>query len=389
MKSTHQATRVRFTPVLDQSVAPAAQPTRSEFTWIESSWFSTIAQQSPDLIGAVSLSGDWLCLNSSGKAMFATQMPPALSTMLSQAMQRLWSNTIVPQMFECGNWQGQFAMMRRSETVWLESQWFLIRDPYTHQPLGFATISREIEPPESDCNLLESAPETEQDPDQQKAHVLAEVAHDLKTPLSVISTSIDLLNQDQLSIERKQKHVQRIRSKIRQMTQVLDDILILSRSDPAEFVLQPSAIEPVRCCADWVEEAQLNTDRHEIMFSAESSAPLIHLDAGLLQRIVTNLLSNSIKYSPKGGKIACHLSVSPAELRLKVQDSGIGIPIAEQSQLFRSFYRASNAGAISGTGLGLAIVKKCVDRLKGQIAMTSVVQVGTCFTIAIPLRSSP
>ena len=202
-----------------------------------------------------------------------------------------------------------------------------------------------------------------------------------------MSTSIDLLNSDCFSIERKQKHIQRLRSKIRQMTQVLDDILILSRSEQAKLALQFTEIDPVRFCTELIEEAQMNTDRHQILFSAKSSVSTVLIDAELLQRILTNLLSNSIKYSPDGGNIFCRLSIDAHQLKLQVQDSGIGIPKAEQPQLFRSFYRASNTNKIAGTGLGLAIVKKCVDRLGGQIAVDSTVQVGTCFTVTIPLES--
>lgn len=385
MKSTHQATRVRFTAVLDQSRHSSEsyeQPNSSEFAWVESGWFATIAQQSPDLIGAVSLTGDWLCLNPSGKAILGlTESPLSLSEVLSETMQQFWNQTILAQINECGSWQGQL-MLLRSNPIWFESQWFLIRDQYTNQPLGFATISRPIQPPEP---TLEQA--LKRDQHQQRTRFLADAAHDLKTPLAVIATSIDLLNSDRLSSERKQKHFQRIRSKIRQMTQVLDDVLLFSRGEQAEVRVQPIEIDLMQLCAEVIEEAQMNTDQHEIVLSADPVPPSIQTDPVLLQRILANLLSNSVKYSPHGGKIHCRLSVSADQLRVQIQDSGIGIPIAEQSHLFRSFYRASNAGKIVGTGLGLAIVKKCVDRLGGQITVSSAVQIGTCFTVTVPIGS--
>lgn len=379
MKSTHQAIKVSFPPVLAESRLDSAN--RAELNWVESSWFSTIAQQSSDLIGAVSIEGNWLCLNPSGRAMLGfTEVLQPFTAILSEAMQQLWHKTVLPQLLECERWCGQFALMRQSETVWFESQWFLIRDQYTNQPLGFATISRRIDAPISASE--------KKDRHQQKTRFLADAAHELKTPLAVMLTSIDLLNSDRLSTERKQKHVQRLRSKIRQMTQVLDDILILSRSEQAELVLHPTEIDPVQFCAELIEEVQMNTDQHEIILAAESSVPLVLIDAGLFQRILANLLSNSVKYSPNGGKIFCRLLIDSKRLTLQVQDAGIGIPVSEQSQLFRSFYRASNAGKITGTGLGLAIVKKCVDRLGGQIAVNSTVQVGTCFMVTIPLQGS-
>jgi len=364
MKSTHQATRVcSFTALKDAARSTTQTDSHSDSSWIESSWFSAIAQQSPDLIGAVSIEGDWLCLNPSGRSLLGLTHLMPFTELFSDL--QIWDETILPRLWDCGHWCGRLAMTHHSETIWFESQWFLIRDPFTNQPLGCATISRKIDPPE------------------QETRFLADAAHELKSPLAVISTSIDLLNSDQLSIERKQKHVQRLRSKIQQMTEMLDDILMLSRSEQAELVL--TEVDPVQVCAELIEEAQMNTDRHEIVFSTEDSQSAIVTDTGLLQRILANLLSNSIKYSPNGGKISCRLSIEPHQFKLEVQDSGIGIPIAEQSRLFQSFYRASNASRIAGTGLGLAIVKQCVDRLNGHIAVKSTVQVGTCFTVIIPV----
>lgn len=360
MKSTHQATKVCSL----ENESRVNFSTRSDLSWIESGWFSTIAQQSPDLIGAISIAGDWLCLNPSGRSMLGMTEPFPMR--LSESMQQLWNQTVLPQLIECGHWHGQFSMLRDSETLWFESQWFLLRDPFSNEPLGFATMSRKIEPPA----------------ERDEMRFLADAAHELKSPLAVMATSIDLLDNDQLSIERKQKHFRRLRSKVQQMGQLLDDILVLSRGEQATLVI--TEIDPVLVCAECVEEAQMSSDRHEITFTAKGSDSAIVTDANLLQRILVNLLSNSIKYSPNGGKIECRLLIESHQFTLEVQDSGIGIPIAEQSRLFQSFYRASNATQIVGTGLGLAIVKQCVDRLNGQITVESAVQVGTTFTIEIP-----
>jgi signal transduction histidine kinase len=314
-----------------------------------------------------------------------TDSPRSLTDMLNTPTQQLWHQTMLPQIMERGSWQGQIALLRHSETLWFESQWFLIRDQCTHQPLGLGTIARPLPSPQPERTVLKALAK-EQNRNQQKSQFLANAAHDLKTPLAVISTSIDLLNNDQLSSERKQKHFQRLRSKVRQMTQVLDQVLMLSRDECSEIRVQSIDIDPIHLCAEVVEESQMNSDRHEIVFSAVSSAPLIQTDPELLQRILANLLSNSVKYSPNGGKIDCRLSIAADTLTLQVQDSGIGIPHAEQSQLFRPFYRANNTGTISGNGLGLAIVKKCTDRLGGQITVRSTAQAGTCVTITIPLE---
>ncbi|MBD1843210.1 HAMP domain-containing histidine kinase [Cyanobacteria bacterium FACHB-63] len=370
MKSTHQATKVYFTPGLEPCPIAQTSPRLIE----SEPWIAAIAQQSPDLIGMVSVEGDWRYLNPSGRARlgFSDRLPP-FTALLSEAMFQLWHTTVLPQLWECGQWHGQLAL----ESIWFDSQWFLIRDQHTDQLLGFATISRVIEAETKHFTAAESNLE------RNCERYLANAAHELRAPLAVMSSSIDLLTHDRLPIERSQKHFHRLRSKIQQMTQMLDDILLCR--EPAEFTLQVIDLDPVERCTDWIEEAQMTTDRHKILFTTESAVSSIRIDAELLQRILANLLSNSIKYSPQGGNILCRMAIDTNQLTLQVQDSGIGIPSAEHSQVFQSFYRASNAAGITGTGLGLAIVKQCVDRLGGQITVSSTEQTGTCFTVTIPL----
>jgi signal transduction histidine kinase len=96
------------------------------------------------------------------------------------------------------------------------------------------------------------------------------------------------------------------------------------------------------------------------------------------------LLSNAIKYSPDGGTVRFDLECREGAATLRIQDSGIGIPAEDLSQLFESFHRAKNVGTIPGTGLGLAIVKKCVDLHGGQITVESEAGVGTTFTVTLP-----
>ena len=98
------------------------------------------------------------------------------------------------------------------------------------------------------------------------------------------------------------------------------------------------------------------------------------------------MLSNAIKYSPQGGTVYFDLACEQKDAMFRIQDEGIGIPIADQEQLFNSFHRASNVGTISGTGLGLAIVKKSVDLHGGKIVVKSEVNAGTTFMVTLPLN---
>ncbi len=133
---------------------------------------------------------------------------------------------------------------------------------------------------------------------------------------------------------------------------------------------------------------RLINDRHTIVLVNQGESTNVWIDEKLLRHILSNLLSNAIKYSPQGGTVHFEVICQPEEVIFHIQDEGIGISVADQAQLFDSFYRASNVGTISGTGLGLAIVKKSVDLYGGKIAIHSEVGVGTTFTVTLPLGST-
>ena len=111
------------------------------------------------------------------------------------------------------------------------------------------------------------------------------------------------------------------------------------------------------------------------------------MDDSLIRNIVGNLLSNAIKYSPEGGEVRFSIIPQGQELVLTVSDQGIGIPKADQAQLFISFHRASNVGPIAGTGLGLSIVKEAVACHQGSITLDSDVGQGSRFTVRLPARN--
>ncbi len=126
---------------------------------------------------------------------------------------------------------------------------------------------------------------------------------------------------------------------------------------------------------------------HPITFVSLGNCSSCMMDEKLLRPIFTNLLSNAIKYSPKGSTVHFELRCQEGKVIVQVRDEGIGIPESDRAQLFKPFERGSNVGTISGTGLGLAIVKNLVDLHGGQVAVDSVVGVGTTFTVTLPQNS--
>ncbi len=110
------------------------------------------------------------------------------------------------------------------------------------------------------------------------------------------------------------------------------------------------------------------------------------MDEKLLRHILTNLLTNAVKYSLQGGTVQFNLGCNYEAAVFSIQDQGIGISPEDQEKLFETFHRGKNVSNIPGTGLGLAIVKKSVDLHNGKIAVNSELGVGTTFTVTLPLN---
>jgi len=169
------------------------------------------------------------------------------------------------------------------------------------------------------------------------------------------------------------------------MTQLLNDMLLIGKAEVGKLECNPVELDVTQFCRDLVDEMLLSTTIHTITFQCQGKCNNAYLDEKLLRHILSNLLSNAIKYSPLGGTVNFILIYGQGFAEFHIQDQGIGIPDADQSQLFNSFHRASNVGTISGTGLGLTIVKKSVDLHGGKITVKSEIGVGTKFVVSLPL----
>ncbi len=234
---------------------------------------------------------------------------------------------------------------------------------------------------------LRQSLEKEKELSALKSRFVTMTSHEFRTPMSTILSSTELLEHfsHKLSEQKKTQHYQRIQSAIKNMTQLLDDVLVFGKAEAGKLELKPVCVNLKVFCQDLVEEMRLNAgSKYVISFVKKGDDTNVYMDEKILYQILNNLLSNAIKYSPEGGEINLELVCEHDLAIFTIKDQGIGIPQAEQVQLFNSFYRGSNVGGIAGTGLGLAIVKKCVELQGGLITVHSEMGVGTKFTITIP-----
>ena len=221
-----------------------------------------------------------------------------------------------------------------------------------------------------------------------KSNFVSMASHEFRTPLTAIFSSTELLEQygHKWTEDKKIKHYQRIESAVKRMTALLDDVLIYSKAEAAKLEFNPKPLVLKDFCSDLVEEIQVGIGKdRQITWVYSEPYTTACLDEKILRQILTNLLTNAIKYSPSDTPVYFDCYCEGKEVIFVIKDEGIGIPTEDQARLFESFHRAKNVGNIPGTGLGLAIVQKSVELHGGRIMFTSKVGVGTTVKVTLPL----
>lgn len=235
--------------------------------------------------------------------------------------------------------------------------------------------------------VLKEALEREYELNEIKSRFVAMASHEFRTPLTAIITSTNLIRKyhDLKVYDKQEKHLDRITASARNLVAILDDFLSLEKIESDQMYINPTEIDFREYIKDilievgpWAKEKQEVVHRH-------SGVNKICIDQSLTRNILLNLLSNSLKYSPKQSIVKLITSIIDKNLVIKIVDKGIGIPKEDQKNMFSQFYRASNVNEINGTGLGLTIVKRYLKMLGGDIDFSSEEGKGTTFNVYIPI----
>ncbi|WPF90293.1 PAS domain S-box protein [Cyanobacterium aponinum AL20118] len=294
---------------------------------------------------------------------------------------------IFPLLMVNKKWTGEAIAKRKDGTTFPEELSLTLTDK------GYLIcVCRDITQRKKSERQLREALAKAEEVNELKSRLITLTSHEFRTPLTVIASSVGILKSfgDRLSPEQQAEHFNTIETYIQHTTQLLDDILLINRSEARQLHYQPQQINIKDFCLHLVNHLQNTYGEYQIIFEInnESSLQEEHynrlLDPKLLNQILTNLVSNSVKYSGVNSRIDVLLIVEAKNIILQVKDRGIGIPVNDQKYLFDTFYRGDNVGNIQGTGLGLTIVKECVNLCKGTITFTSVINQGTTFSINIP-----
>ncbi|MFN0315800.1 MAG: PAS domain S-box protein, partial [Burkholderiales bacterium] len=238
----------------------------------------------------------------------------------------------------------------------------------------------------AEVELLESLAR-EKEASELKSRFVSMTSHEFRTPLAAILSSIELIADygERLPGEEKSELVGVIKSSVKRMSQMLEDILVIGRADAGRLEFNPEPVDLKSLCERIAQEATKTTQTaHEVELQCTLKKKRYLLDERLVRHVLHNLLINAIKYSPHSGRVCLRVMAEEASMKFIVEDQGIGIPLEDQAGLFTSFYRGANVGSIAGTGLGLAIVKKAVDLHGGSICVESTVGKGSQFSVILP-----
>lgn len=237
---------------------------------------------------------------------------------------------------------------------------------------------------------IRHALERERELSEARFRFVSMMSHEFRNPLTRIRVSSELLKTfvNKTTEEQKERCLNNLEFAAQEMTQLLDDILTITRADVGKLELNLQPFDLAEFCSNLVEEMQIAAgNKHTLNFVNRGTCNQACLDENLIKHILTNLISNAIKYSPECGDIWFKLSCQNGEAIFQIQDQGIGIRLDDQQRLFEAFHRGRNVGKIPGTGLGLSIVKRFVDLHGGTITLQSEVGVGTTFTVTLPMKS--
>jgi PAS domain S-box-containing protein len=233
--------------------------------------------------------------------------------------------------------------------------------------------------------------EKEKELRELKSGFISMASHEFRNPLSsILICAQTLADSNNISRQEQEFYLQSIRDAALNMQSLLEDILILSKTESGKQKYNPTQLNLETFCQQIVQELESTYIERDINLTIVNNLSQVYFDDKLLWHILTNLLSNALKYSPPSEAVELKVNFSEDRTKaiIEVCDRGMGIPPESQKHLFESFYRANNVGDIPGTGLGMSIVKKAVESHQGTIEVESEINIGTKVRVVLPVDNN-
>ena len=236
--------------------------------------------------------------------------------------------------------------------------------------------------------------------EKSRREFIANVSHELKTPLSAILGAAESISDVRMSEDNKLKFLHMIQSEAERMTRIVRDLLVISMLDNKKMLWRFTPVNIGALLKNIYETMQTEAAKNaqKLSLKIEKNIPAIYADKERIEGVIVNIISNALKYTPKNGKIEIFLTSyrfqSPngddtTGVKIVVKDNGIGIPEEDLPHIFERFYRVEKARSseTGGTGLGLSIAKEMVQAHKGSISVESTEGDGTVVSIILPQNS--
>ncbi|MEN9644229.1 MAG: hypothetical protein RL238_898 [Actinomycetota bacterium] len=220
--------------------------------------------------------------------------------------------------------------------------------------------------------------------DQLRRNLVADVAHELRTPLAILQGSTEALldGVDQPTAE----NLTSLHDEVTRLRRIVGDLETLASAEAAGLQLRTGDVDVAEVAAAAVDLLRpLADDREVRLVVAGEGSPTVG-DVDRLQQVAVNLLTNGIKFSPRGGTVTVTTSTHDGGVRLEVCDEGPGVPETEQERVFERFWRGTNGASAGGSGIGLAVVRELVHAHRGTVTVTNREQGGACFVVELPGR---
>jgi heavy metal sensor kinase len=212
-----------------------------------------------------------------------------------------------------------------------------------------------------------------------------DVSHELRTPLTVARGQLEVALFTAQSLEQHREAMADALEGIDRLSNIVRALLLLSQAESGQLVLQKAQLDLAGVAGDLVDQHQIPAEAQGVRLSAELPAhAMIHADRTQMERMISNLLGNAIKYTPAGGRVTVRLGSEGDQVKLIVADTGVGIAPDHLPHIFDRFYRVPSADPDKGLGLGLSFVAWIVKAHGGTIDVQSKLRQGTTFTVTLP-----
>lgn len=264
-------------------------------------------------------------------------------------------------------------------------QRIVVNDRYLN--LLFAPFKDEQDRPEGIITVIQDITEHVK-LDEMRKEFVADVSHELKTPITSIIGYAETLEDFEYDKEMQSKFLNVIISQAQMMSKLVSDLLTLSKYEIESDSSKKTKFDLGELAKTVYENLRLSAEKknHQVECLVTASVPNVYADKYGIERVITNILSNSIKYTPENGNIKIYVGFVYNDAYIKIIDNGIGIPEEDLDRVFERFYRVDKARTreMGGTGLGLAIAKEILEKNNASIDIKSQVGKGTEVVIRIP-----